>query len=204
MIRALIPCCLLFAAPAAAQVLLGNAVAVDGDTLDMTGTRIRLFGIDAIESEQTCTRGGAEWACGAEARRVLAALVRGRDVTCQQRDIDVYGRIVAVCRAGGLDLSEALGVFMRDFGGFGGGLDEMFGGARRGGSVRTGADVKVTVQLSLGEVATGVERTLLLKLLEGCDRCEGSGAEPGTQLVGRDQRSVAHDTHPAPLAAARL
>jgi molecular chaperone DnaJ len=98
---------------------------------------------------------------------------------------DRYGE--AGLRGGGasdfhhFDLSEALGVFMRDFGGFGGGLDEMFGGARRGGSVRTGADVKVTVQLSLGEVATGVDRTLLLKLLDACDRCEGSGAEPGTQ-----------------------
>jgi molecular chaperone DnaJ len=78
------------------------------------------------------------------------------------------------------DLSEALGIFMRDFGGFGG-IDEMFGGARRGGSVRTGADIKVTVPLTLAEVATGVERTVTLKLLETCDQCEGSGAEPGTK-----------------------
>ena len=83
-----------------------------------------------------------------------------------------------------VDLSEALGIFMRDFGAFAG-LDEMFGfgGGRSGGSVRTGADVKITIPLTLAEVATGVERKLNAKLLEPCDRCSGSGAEPGSKPV---------------------
>jgi molecular chaperone DnaJ len=34
--------------------------------------------------------------------------------------------------------------------------------------------------LTLAEVATGVERKVIAKLLEPCDRCEGSGAEPGS------------------------
>src|SRR3954469_16420151 len=52
-----------------------------------------------------------------------------------------------------VDLSEALGIFMRDFGGFSG-LDDLFG--RQGGaSSRTGADVKITLPLTLAEVATG-------------------------------------------------
>lgn len=97
---------------------------------------------------------------------------------------DRYGE--AGLRAGGgaggfhhFDLSEALNVFMRDFG-FGG-LDSMFGGARPGGTVRTGADVKVTLELTLGEVASGVEKGVSLKLLDPCDRCEGRGAEPGSR-----------------------
>jgi molecular chaperone DnaJ len=77
------------------------------------------------------------------------------------------------------DLSEALNVFMRDFG-FGG-LDSMFGGTREAGTVRTGADVKTTLELSLAEVASGVEKTISLKLLDPCDRCEGKGAEPGSR-----------------------
>jgi molecular chaperone DnaJ len=97
---------------------------------------------------------------------------------------DRYGE--AGLRAGGMgaagfhhfDLSEALNVFMRDFG-FGG-LDSMFGAGRQGGSVRTGADVKITVPLTLADVASGVERTVSIKLLEPCDRCEGRGAEPGS------------------------
>jgi molecular chaperone DnaJ len=98
---------------------------------------------------------------------------------------DRYGE--AGLRGGGggfhhVDLSEALGIFMRDFGAFAG-LDEMFGfgGARSGGSVRAGADVKVTIPLTLAEVATGVEKKINAKLLEPCDRCAGTGAEPGSK-----------------------
>ena len=78
------------------------------------------------------------------------------------------------------DLSEALNIFMRDFAGFG----DLFGGRGGGGQgagPRSGADVKVVVQMTLAEVATGVERTLKVKLLDPCDRCEGSGAEQGSQ-----------------------
>ena len=77
-----------------------------------------------------------------------------------------------------VDLSEALKIFMRDFGGFGG-MDDLFGGASRGGP-RTGADIKITVPLTLAEVATGVEKTITVKQLEPCDRCEASGVEPGS------------------------
>lgn len=77
-----------------------------------------------------------------------------------------------------VDLAEALSIFMRDFGGFGG-LEEMLTGRGRGGP-RTGADVKVTIPLTLAEVATGVEKKFTIRLLDPCDRCEASGAEPGT------------------------
>jgi molecular chaperone DnaJ len=79
-----------------------------------------------------------------------------------------------------VDLSEALGIFMRDFGGGLGGFEELFGGARAGGSVRTGADIKITMPLTLAEVVTGVDKTVNVKLLDTCDRCTGGGAEPGT------------------------
>src|SRR5215472_9259550 len=50
-----------------------------------------------------------------------------------------------------VDLSEALGIFMRDFGGFGG-FEELFGGRAATGP-RPGADVKITMPLTLTEVA---------------------------------------------------
>ena len=78
-----------------------------------------------------------------------------------------------------VDLSEALNIFMRDFGGFG----DLFGGGaggRQSGS-RSGADIKLPLALTLAEVATGVEKSVVLKVLEACDACEGSGAEPGTK-----------------------
>lgn len=98
---------------------------------------------------------------------------------------DRYGE--AGLRGGGqaqyehVDLAEALNIFMRDFGG--GGLGDLFGqgGGRRGAGARAGADVKITLSMTLAEVATGVERTVTAKLLDACDKCEGSGAEPGTK-----------------------
>jgi molecular chaperone DnaJ len=97
---------------------------------------------------------------------------------------DRYGEAGLRGGSGGfhhVDLSEALGIFMRDFGGFGG-LDDLFGGRGQGGSgPRTGADVKVTLPLTLVEVASGVEKEIKLKVLEACDRCSGSGAEPGSK-----------------------
>ncbi|HET9227018.1 MAG TPA: DnaJ domain-containing protein, partial [Thermoanaerobaculia bacterium] len=78
-----------------------------------------------------------------------------------------------------VDLSEALNIFMRDFGNLGG-FDSLFGGGRRQ-DPRRGQDVRVTVKLSLTEVATGVKKTVRLKTLERCTTCSGSGARPGTQ-----------------------
>ena len=96
---------------------------------------------------------------------------------------DRYGE--AGLRGGGggfhhVDLSEALGIFMRDFGSFGG-FEDLFGRGQGAGGTRAGTDVKLTVPLTLAEVATGVEKQITLKVLDPCDRCEGSGAEPGTQ-----------------------
>lgn len=96
---------------------------------------------------------------------------------------DRYGE--AGLRGGGgfhhVDLSEALNIFMRDLGGFGG-LGDLFGAARssREAGPRTGSDIRLTLRLTLAEVATGVEKTVSVRLLNPCDRCEGKGAEPGT------------------------
>lgn len=96
------------ASPAAAQVHVGQAVAVDGDTLKMGDLRFRLFGIDALEARQACTRRGEAWACGEEAAAVLRGLIGDRRVSCDQKDIDPYGRIVAVCTANGRDLGQEM------------------------------------------------------------------------------------------------
>jgi molecular chaperone DnaJ len=97
---------------------------------------------------------------------------------------DRYGKAGVGAGAGGfgfhhVDLSEALNIFMRDFGGLGG-FESIFGGGRRQ-DPRRGQDVRVTVKLTLAEVATGVKKNVKLKSLERCTRCAGSGAQPGTQ-----------------------
>src|SRR4051794_36138869 len=74
--------------------ITGTAHVLDGDTLEIGTTRIRLFGIDAPEGAQTCKdpRGGT-WACGRSARRALERLTTGQAVTCRGRGIDDYGRL---------------------------------------------------------------------------------------------------------------
>jgi molecular chaperone DnaJ len=69
---------------------------------------------------------------------------------------------------------------MRDLGGLGG-FGDLFGGGVTGRSgPRTGSDIKIAMPLTLVEVASGVEKTVTVRLLEPCDRCEGRGAEPGS------------------------
>jgi molecular chaperone DnaJ len=96
---------------------------------------------------------------------------------------DRYGR--AGVGAGGfgfhhVDLSEALEIFMRDFGGLSG-LESLFGGGRPQAESRRGQDIRVTVKLTLADVTTGVKKTVKLRTLERCTTCSGSGAAPGTR-----------------------
>ncbi len=84
---------------------------------------------------------------------------------------------------GGFDFADAFEVFMREFGGMGG-FGDLFGGrGARGAGPRRGSDIKVRLDISLVEAATGVERTIRVKLLDACEQCEGSGLEPGTAPV---------------------
>lgn len=98
---------------------------------------------------------------------------------------DRYGKAgIGGAAAGGfhhVDLAEALNIFMRDFGNLGG-FDAFFGGGRGAQrEVRRGQDIRVTMKLSLAEVATGVKRTIKLKTLEKCEACQGAGTAKGTR-----------------------
>jgi molecular chaperone DnaJ len=79
-----------------------------------------------------------------------------------------------------VDLSEALNIFMRDFGGLGG-FESLFGGGRARADTRRGQDVRVTVKLSLADVAAGVKKTVRFKAPDRCANCQGTGAKPGTR-----------------------
>lgn len=97
------------AAPLWAQALSGPARVVDGDTLNLRGQTVHLHGIDAPEAEQQCRReDGTLWPCGAEAAAYLRRLVDDKPVVCQVRTRDADGRMLAACRAGGVDLNAAL------------------------------------------------------------------------------------------------
>jgi molecular chaperone DnaJ len=119
-----------------------------------------------------------------ESEERFKAITEAYDVLRDEQKRSAYDRYgEAGLRSGGggggfhhVDLSEALNIFMRDFG-----LGDLFGGAGRGqAGAPSGADIKIDLHLTLVEVSTGVLKTVKVKLLDPCDRCSGTGAEPGT------------------------
>lgn len=94
-------------APGEASIA-GRTSVIDGDTLDIHGVRIRLHGIDAPESSQSCLADGTKWRCGQQAALALADKIGSSTVSCEERDVDRYGRVVAVCHTRGEDLNAWL------------------------------------------------------------------------------------------------
>lgn len=87
----------------------GLARIIDGDTIELAGVRIRLEGIDAPETGQTCGRKWlGTWDCGNEATRFLANLTEGREVHCVNRGLDKYGRMLGACFLGDLDINAEM------------------------------------------------------------------------------------------------
>ncbi|MFN3347382.1 thermonuclease family protein [Pseudorhodoplanes sp.] len=100
---------LAVAAAGAQTPIVGVASVIDGDTIEIRGQRIRLFGIDAPESSQLCVRpNGEPWRCGQQASFALADRIGRATVRCEQRDLDRYGRVVAVCFQGIEDLGRRM------------------------------------------------------------------------------------------------
>lgn len=103
---------------AAIAPISGSAEIVDGDTLKIGVTTIRLHGIDAPETSQLCAAPAAggffrrpdpgTWKCGLDARRALARLTAGDAVDCMPTMLDKYGRTVARCSVRGADVGAEL------------------------------------------------------------------------------------------------
>lgn len=91
---------------ASSQPFYGLAVAADGDSLTVNGERVRLFGIDAPEFDQTCTKDGKRWACGSASAEQLRKLVTGRTVRCHRVGTDQHDRTLARCSIGETDINR--------------------------------------------------------------------------------------------------
>jgi endonuclease YncB( thermonuclease family) len=84
--------------------LWGVARVIDGDTIDIRGTRVRLNGIDAPEAKQTCVANDRKYQCGLQATEALIQLIGSNSVQCEQTSADRYGRVIARCVVGSTDV----------------------------------------------------------------------------------------------------
>ncbi len=93
----------------------------------------------------------------------------------RRRRYDVFGEGVGPRRGGGPSADFGVGDLFEAF--FGG---DPFGSRGPGPGPARGADAEIRVELSLAEAAFGTTHTVEVGTLLACDRCDGSGCEPGT------------------------
>ncbi|MBI1181288.1 MAG: thermonuclease family protein [Alphaproteobacteria bacterium] len=95
---------LLLMPPAAWADATSTADVVNGDTLQMQGQVVKLYGIDALEPDEICLNGNRPWPCGQEAANSLSAYIGGQPIRCQTIR-NMSGYILAVCDLNGDDLA---------------------------------------------------------------------------------------------------
>ncbi len=97
---------LLLSPGSALAEITGPVNAIEGDVIEIRGERVRLFGIDAPEPEQSCTILGNSIDCGHIAKTALMDLTAGATVVCRPTGKKRRGLFVATCSVGGFDISE--------------------------------------------------------------------------------------------------
>ena len=98
----------MFPVTAPAAGLSGPVTITDGDTVRFGDVKIRLIGMDALEARQTCKLDGERYPCGTRATEALREIIAGREVRCEHRGLDRYGRVLGDCYAGEDSLSAEM------------------------------------------------------------------------------------------------
>lgn len=81
---------------------------IDGDTIELSSEKLRLFGMDAPEKGQPCKRNNSPYDCGAASKEHLEFLLTGAKVECTKKKKDKWGRYIALCSADGEDISQLM------------------------------------------------------------------------------------------------
>jgi len=99
---------LLISDVSVAEEIRGPATVIDGDSIRIADTEIRLYGIDAPEGKQSCIQQGEDWACGETATEALQLIVGDADIHCTWKKQDRYERALATCTREGHDIAELM------------------------------------------------------------------------------------------------
>jgi endonuclease YncB( thermonuclease family) len=89
-------------------VYRGSAEVVGPAMLSIGGKRIVLYGVDVPVRGQPCSAGGKTWDCATASAKTLLNLVGTQEIACEERRVDRFGRVFAVCKAGEVDINRAL------------------------------------------------------------------------------------------------
>lgn len=97
---------LLCPTSAEAETLTGKPYVTDGDTVRISGERIRLEGIDAPETNQRCKdASGKGYDCGIVSTAALRNKIGRSPITCEGTKRDRYGRFLGICYLNEIDLN---------------------------------------------------------------------------------------------------
>ena len=88
--------------------VVGHAEVLDGITLQVGQSTVRLYGLKAPGAEQVCQLDGKDVPCGAEAKAALEKLLGGSEVKCTTKGTDNKKRTLATCKADGIDLNKGM------------------------------------------------------------------------------------------------
>ena len=89
-----------------AKTINGKPRIIDGDTIHIKSNKIRLHGIDAPETKQTCEIDNEDWDCGKQSTKELKNLINNQKVECITNDIDRYNRYVAICYVNEININK--------------------------------------------------------------------------------------------------
>ena len=88
------------------KTINGKPRIIDGDTIHIKSNKIRLHGIDAPETKQTCKIDNEEWYCGKQSTKELKKLINKQNVECVINDVDVYNRYIAICYIDEININQ--------------------------------------------------------------------------------------------------
>ena len=89
------------------KTIIGKARIIDGDTIHIKSNKIRLHGIDAPETKQTCKINNENWFCGKQSTKELKNLINNQKVECITNDVDRYNRHIAICFVNEIHINQA-------------------------------------------------------------------------------------------------